>query len=119
MDSKEFHEVLLRKMDYYAHFVYRITKKFPKEELFGVVSQLRRAALSVVLNYVEGYARQRPAVILNFYEIAYGSLKESKYLLYFSFMEGYIDDESYKQGMAMSDEIGAMLWTKMAGICPK
>jgi len=54
-----YHEKLKLKMDRYAHFVYAITKKFPKEELFGITSQLRRSSLSVILNYIEGYARRR------------------------------------------------------------
>lgn len=116
MRSKEFHEALVRKMDAYAHFVYRVTQKFPKHELFGVTSQLRRAALSVILNYIEGYARRRPAVMLNFFETAYGSLKESKYLLYFSSKEGYCSEKEYQNGLAMAEEIGAMLWTKIESL---
>src|SRR3989338_4184073 len=113
MRSKEFHEELIKKMDEYIHFVYAFAKKFPQHELFGVTSQIRRATLSIILNYIEGFARRTPAVMRNFYEISYGSLKESKYLLYFSFKEGYIDEVSYKQGLSMTDEIGAMLWTKI------
>ena len=80
--SSDFKEKLKKKMDEYVHFVYQVTRKFPKEELYGVISQLRRAALSIILNYIEGFARRRPAVQLNFFETSYGSLKESKYLLY-------------------------------------
>jgi len=49
---------LKSKMDEYAHLVYEITGNFPKEEIYGITSQLRRASLSVILNYVEGFARQ-------------------------------------------------------------
>lgn len=52
-----FPEQLKVKMDEYAHLVYKITKNFPKEEMYGITSQLRRAALSTVLNYIEGFAR--------------------------------------------------------------
>jgi four helix bundle protein len=97
-------------MDQYAHLVYRLTKTFPKEELYGIVSQLRRAALSVVLNYIEGYARVRSKIHKNFLEISYGSLKESKYLLHFSFVEGDLPEQDYKQAMELAEEIGAMLW---------
>jgi len=78
-----FPEQLKKKMDEYAHLVYKVTKDFPKEERYGIVSQLRRAALSVILNYIEGFARHKKAVKKNFWEISYGSLKESKYLLIF------------------------------------
>ena len=86
----DFKEKLKIKMDEYVHFVYSITKGFPRDELYGSVSQFRRATLSIVLNYIEGYARKKPLVQLNFLEISYGSLKESKYLLYFSLKEKYI-----------------------------
>jgi len=46
----------------YVHFVYKITREFLKGELYRVVSQLRRAALSIILNYIEGFVRQRRAV---------------------------------------------------------
>lgn len=48
--QNEFKNKLKRKMDEYAHFVYRITRGFPREEVYGVVSQFRRATLSIVLN---------------------------------------------------------------------
>lgn len=109
----EFQEKLKKKMDEFAHFVYRITRKFPKEELYGMVSQMRRAALSSILNYIEGFARQKRLIQLNFLETSYGSLKESKYLLYFSFKENLLNEEEYKRGAEMTEEIGAMLWTEM------
>lgn len=116
MQSDDFKNQLKIKMDSYVHFVYKITRKFPKEELYGTTSQFRRATLSIILNYIEGYARKRPAVQLNFFEISYGSLKESKYLLYFSLGENFIDKTQYDIGMKMSDEIGAMLWTEMTNL---
>ena len=73
----DFSEQLKLKMDSYAHLAYKITKTFPKDELYGMTSQLRRAALSVILNYIEGFARKRKAVKLNFWEISYGSLKKA------------------------------------------
>lgn len=77
-------------MDEYAHFVYKLTKTFPKDEVYGITSQLRRSSVSVILNYIEGYARIKDKVHKNFLEISYGSLKESKYLLHFSFIENYL-----------------------------
>ncbi|TRZ80360.1 four helix bundle protein [bacterium] len=100
-------------MDEFVHLVYKITKNFPKEEIYGTTSQLRRAALSVILNYIEGYARKRQKVYKNFLEISYGSLKESKYLIYFSLKENYLNKEDYQKANKLSDEIGAMLWTTM------
>lgn len=108
--GNKFSEQLKIKMDEYAHLVYKITKDFPKSEIYGVVSQLRRAALSVILNYIEGFARQKKAVKNNFWEISYGSLKESKYLLHFSLTEKYFNQTDYDKTIKLADEIGAMLW---------
>ena len=110
MEPETFHDKLKFKMDAYVRFVYKVTKKFPKEELYGVTSQLRRSALSVVLNYIEGYARGKNKGHKNFLEISYGSLKESKYLLYFSFTQDYILESEYQTSVQLSEGIGAMLW---------
>lgn len=110
---REFQNALKKKMDEYVHEVYKLTRSFPKQEIYVSVSQWRRAALSIILNYIEGYARRRILVRLNFLEIAYGSLRECKYLQHFSCKEGFISDEAYKQLHDISEEIGAMLWTEI------
>ena len=97
-------------MDKYVHLVYKATKKFPKEEIYGVTSQLRRSTLSVILNYIEGYARMKTKAHKNFLEISYASLKESKYLLHFSLVENYLSETDYNQIIKMAEDIGAMLW---------
>ena len=108
--TNEFHGKLKILMDDFVHLVYDLSRRFPQEELYGVTSQLRRAALSVILNYIEGYARRGDKVYSNFLKISYGSLKESKYLLYFSYKESYIKHQDYKRVMEKAEEIGAMLW---------
>jgi four helix bundle protein len=110
MGEENFHDKLKRIIDNYVHLVYGLTRKFPKEELYGVTSQLRRSTLSVMLNYIEGYARMRDKVHKNFIEISYGSLKESKYLLDFSLVENYISKEEYDKTNELADKIGAMLF---------
>jgi len=112
----EFQDKLKMKMDEYVHFIYGLTRKFPKEELYGSISQWRRSSLSIILNYIEGYARKKSLVQLNFLEISYGSLKESKYLLYFSKKENFINQDEYNKGMGMADEIGAMLWKEISDL---
>ena len=112
----KFQEKLKRKMNDYIHFIYKVTKDFPKDELYGVTSQIRRSVMSVILNYIEGYARRKPRVQLNFLEISYGSLKESKYLLHFSKEESYLHDMDYSFGMELAEEIGAMLWTEIISL---
>lgn len=108
--EKTFHEKLKDKIDEFVHCVYRISRSFPREELYGITSQLRRAALSIILNYIEGYARTRDRVHIQFLEISYGSLKECKYLLLFALKEGYCGEKEYQIASDMADEIGAMLW---------
>ncbi len=107
----DFHEQLKNLMDTFVHRVYDCTQQFPREELFGTTSQLRRAALSVILNYIEGYARNRSvAVHRNFLDISYGSLRESRYLVEFSHKRAYLSTKDYQELTALNDRIGAMLW---------
>jgi len=115
-EEKQFHDKLKELMDEYVNRVYDYSKRFPKEEMFGLTSQLRRAALSVILNYIEGYARQQKNVLRNFLEISYGSLKESKYLIYFSHKRRYLNTEQYGHLMNLAEKIGGMLWGTISKI---
>lgn len=111
MDKQNnFHKDLKELMDKFLNDTYDVTKKFPKDELFCLTSQLRRAALSIVLNYIEGYARQNRKVLKNFLIISYGSLKESKYLVEFSFKRKYLNEKEFNNLFDKIDQIGAMLW---------
>jgi len=109
----KFQEKLKKLMDEYVNLVYDVTKNFPKEELYSSVSQWRRSSLSMILNYIEGYARKRPMVQLNFLEILYRSFKESKYLLFFSQKQKFINKPNYHKGLKLAEEIGKMLWTEI------
>ena len=73
--------------------VYRTTTGFPKEELFGLTSQIRRAAVSVPSNIVEGCARDSEAEYLRFLNIAFGSLRELRYQLSLSKRLGFLRNE--------------------------
>ena len=75
-----------------ALMVYEITKNFPSSEQFGMVSQLRRAVVSVSTNFAEGYGRTSKNDKKHFYVIAYGSLLEVKSLLYLSKKLEFIND---------------------------
>lgn len=116
MQNANYFDQLKQKMDAYTHAVYSATKSFPREELYGVTSQLRRATLSVILNFIEGFARKRSSVKKNFWEVSYGSFKESKYLLHFSVVEGYIEKQKYEKLINIAEEIGAMLWRAVESI---
>jgi four helix bundle protein len=71
-----------------------MTSKFPKEEMFGLTSQLRRAAVSVAANIAEGFSRRTNAEKLRFYNISEGSLEECKYYMILSGGLGYHLDPS-------------------------
>ena len=79
--------------DEVAMLVYQITSEFPKEELFGLTSQIRRAAVSVASNIVEGCARDSGADYLRFLNIAFGSLRELHYQLNLSKRLGFLPNE--------------------------
>jgi four helix bundle protein len=76
--------------DEVAILVYRVTAGFPRQEVFGLTSQMRRAAVSVPSNIVEGCARDSEADYLRFLNIAFGSLKEVHYQLTLSKRLGFL-----------------------------
>lgn len=90
--------------------IYRVTKCFPKEEMFGLTSQLRRAAVSVPANIVEGSSRQHKRDYLNFLYISRGSVAETGYLLELSDKLGYLKNEEYKKIEAMRSEVSKTLY---------
>jgi four helix bundle protein len=67
-----------QKSNLLAHIIYDITENFPKSEIFGITSQMRRAALSVCANIAEGYSRKGIKDRKHFYNISAGSLSERK-----------------------------------------
>lgn len=96
--------------DEIAFNVYEITRGFPKEEIFGVTSQLRRSALSVPTNIVEGYSRKGDKELSRFASIALGSLGESRYLLDFSRRLGYLEEDDFLVLKERIDKLGSKLW---------
>ena len=75
--------------DEVAVLIYRATRRFPKEEMYGLTSQMRRAAVSVPSNIVEGCARETQAEYLRFLEVAFASLRELHYQLNLAGRLGY------------------------------
>ena len=80
-----------------AVFVYSKTKSFPKEELYGITSQLRRAVVSIPTNIAEGANREHKKEYLHFLYIAMGSMAETEYLLHLSRRLEYLEDDEYKK----------------------
>lgn len=96
--------------DELAWCVYGLTDSFPRSELFVLTSQLRRAALSVVLNIVEGYARDSKNEFRRFLSISLGSLAETDYLIRFSYKRGYIKKNEFQKIFKLTERCGQLLW---------
>jgi four helix bundle protein len=105
--STTFEDVdLWKKAHQWVLDVYRFTETFPKHELFGLTSQLRRAAVSVPANFAEGFRKNGRADKVRFYNIAQGSLEESRYYLILARDLDYGDPATLVLG---ANEIGKML----------
>jgi four helix bundle protein len=74
--------------------VYEHTRRFPKEETFGLTSQMRRAAVSVASNIVEGCARSTEADYLRFLDMAYGAARELEYQISLACRLSYLDGDA-------------------------
>ena len=88
--------------------IYKLTKDFPCEERYGLVSQMRRAAVSISANIVEGFRKRSQRDKINYYNIAQGSSDELKYFLILAHDLRYINDLK-EEISAQIDEIGKML----------
>lgn len=119
MEEHSFHDRLKILIHEYVLLSYKLSAKYPADERFGLVSQDRRASVSVMLNYVEGYARMRDAVKLNFYETSFGSLKESIYVKFLAKNLKYITEDDYQKVKFLENEISAMLFSTNEGIRKK
>jgi len=99
-----------QRADELAFQVYSATKSFPREEIYGITSQLRRAAISIPTNLVEGTGRQGRNEMKQFANIALGSLAETEYLLECCFRLQYFQKETYEKLENLRGETGALLW---------
>ncbi len=102
--------IVWQKADQLAKLIYKGTSQFPAVEIYGLVSQLRRAALSIPTNIVEGYARKGTKELKQFLSIAIGSLAETEYLLDFSFDLNYLSVDKHKELQGLRQEVGNLLW---------
>ena len=92
-----------------AETCYLLTKRFPKDELFGMTSQIRRAATLVPANIAEGYGRDSTGEYIQFLRVSQGSLKELETHLALSSRVGLIADSETKSVLEECDRLGKML----------
>jgi len=90
-------------------YVYKISQKFPKEELYSLTSQLRRAVVSIAANIVEGNTRRSKKEFIQFLYTSKGSLFEVKYFLLLAKDLNYLSEIEYRKLVVMGDEIGKMI----------
>ena len=101
-----------------AKEIYRLSCLLPKQETFGLVSQLRRAAVSVPSNIAEGYGRETTQEYLRFLRIARGSDYEVDTQLWLCVSLGYFTKADAEQAFSLCDEIARMLYSMIKKISP-
>lgn len=111
MKEKTYKRLLVwQKADELVLQIYKMTTQFPPHEIYGITSQLRRAAVSVPTNIVEGVGRQSKKELKRFVTISLGSLAETEYLLELCLRLGYLTEEDYKHLENLRDSVGGLLW---------
>jgi four helix bundle protein len=89
--------------------IYHLTKKFPKDEIYSLVSQMRRAAVSITSNIAEGFGRQGYKEKIQFYYLAQGSLIELKNLILIAKDVGYINSNNFDELVVIINEVHRLL----------
>jgi four helix bundle protein len=92
-----------------AEDVYRLTRGFPRDEMYGMTSQMRRSSASIAANIAEGYGRENRGSFVQYLRIAQGSLKEIETHLLLSERVGLLKRKQIESLLEQSDELGRML----------
>jgi four helix bundle protein len=108
--TKTFKELIVwQKAHELTLHIYKITKDFPKEEVYALTSQIRRASVSIAANIAEGYKKKTKPHKLSFLNISEGSLEEVKYYLILSKDLEYIKKDTFINLELLSEEVGRIL----------
>jgi four helix bundle protein len=102
--------------DEVVFIIYKATSGFPREEIFGLTSQVRRAAVSIVSNIVEGCARESQREYARFLEMSYGSLKEVQYQISLAMRLEYMSAKQAEElitKMTSTEKVLSSLYLKM------
>jgi len=89
--------------------IYRITKNYPKEEIYGLISQMRRSSVSIPCNIAEGYRRGHRKEYIQFLYVAHGSCGELETLLSLSYDLAMIDKGTFEKLYPMQEEVSRLL----------
>ncbi len=112
--AKSFEDLIVwQKAHQFVLEMYRLTEKFPKNEIYGLTSQFRRAAISIPANIAEGFKKKGKADKARFLNIAQGSLEECRYYLILSKDLGYCDSTKLNNQLS---EVSKILQAYMASI---
>jgi four helix bundle protein len=110
MAVKDYRELIVwQKAIDLVESVYRQTAGFPQQELYGLTSQMRRAAVSIPSNIAEGQGRDTTADFLRFLAIAHGSLKEVETQIYIARRLDYLDERQLVASVDRTEEVGRLL----------
>ncbi len=105
--TKTFEELIVwQKAHQFVLLIYKVTENFPKNEIYGLTSQFRRAAVSIAANIAEGYKKKDYKNKINFLNISHSSLEECRYYVILSKDLGYQNELNL---MDIIDEIGKLL----------
>lgn len=88
---------------------YQLTRDFPVEERYGLISQMRRAAVSVAANITEGHQRSSRPDFLKFLDISHSSLDELKYYFILAQDLRYLNGSAHHEALGLAEEVGRML----------
>lgn len=91
--------------------IYSVTKKFPSNEQYSLVPQMRRAAVSVLANLVEGYSKGSTKEYARFIDIAIGSSTELKIFLEISFELEYLNKQQFEENLNLLEEVRKLLYS--------
>ena len=108
--------ILWQKAMVLAKDVHRLTTELPRHELFGLSSQLRRAAVSIPSNVAEGAARRTTREFMSFLHIARGSFAELETQLHLAVSIGYLTDAALAPVLGRLDEVGRLLNAVIVGL---
>ena len=109
--SKSFTDLIVwQKAHEFVLNVYKLSADFPGNEIYGLISQFRRAAVSIPANIAEGFVKKGKLDKLRFYNIAQGSIQECKYYIILSKDLNYLEDENL---INLLDEVAKLLQSYM------